>query len=257
MGFVKNVINGFVGNTAADASRDAADLQAQSGREGIAFQRETRDLARTDLAPFTGLGSSNIGALQTILTPQGQSDYLKQNPLFTMALDNLNRSSNNTFLGRGKLGDATNQLTKNVFLAGQPLLQQQTGNLFNAVNLGQSSAAGQANTALDTGNSVSDLITGIGDAQAAGGVGAANAQTAGANNVAQTAALAALFFSDRRLKRNIKPVGTERGYHVYHYQYLWSDQWYRGVMADEVKMINPRAVIPHTSGYDLVNYGAL
>lgn len=183
MGFVKNVINGFVGNTAADASREAAAVQAQSGADAIAYQRETRDLARQDLAPFTQFGQTNLSPLQSILTPQGQADYLKSNPLFQIALDNVNRSSNNTFLGRGKLGDATGQLVNNAFLAGQPLLQQQTSNLFNAVNLGQSSAAGQANTALNTGSNVSDLLTGIGNVQGAGVVGAGNASTSGAQNL--------------------------------------------------------------------------
>jgi hypothetical protein len=247
------------GMASADAAAEAADIQAEAGREAVGLARETRDIARADLAPFRNFGQSNIAGLQNILSPQGQADYLRNNPLFNIAMDNLNRSSNNTFLGRGKLGDATDQLTKNAFLAGQPLLQQQTGNLFNAVNLGQSSAAGQANTSLQSGQSINDLITGIANSQAGGLVGGANARQGGASSFFN--AFGGLFggamASDRRLKRNIVPRGTHGPYQVYDYQYLWSDDWYRGVMADEVALIKPSAVIRHASGYDLVNYGAL
>ncbi len=256
MGFVSDVISGFTGSKAADASEKGAELQAQSGREAIDYQKQKDAQARTDLQPFTSFGSNNLAPLGSLLTAQGQTDYLRSNPLFQIAMDKLDRTSNNTFLGRGKLGDATDQLMKNAFLAGQPLLQQQTGNLFNAVNLGQSSAAGQANTSLAGANNVSDLITGIGNSNAAGGIGAANAQAQGSQNIALTAGLAAML-SDRRLKRNIKYSGNHGPYKTYLYQYLDSDQWYRGVMADEVKVINPGAVITHDSGYDLVNYGAL
>ena len=244
------------GMGAADAAAEAADIQAASGREAIGLARETRDIARNDLAPFRNFGQSNIGGLQSLLTPQGQSDYLRQNPLFNMALDNLDRSSNNTFLGRGKLGDATDQLTKNVFLAGQPLLQNQTANLFNAVNMGQSSAAGQANTSLQSGQSINDLITGIGNSQAGALVGGANARQGGAGSFFNAFG-PLLASSDRRLKRHITPAGKYGPYNTYRYQYIWSDDWYLGVMADEVKLINPRAVMTDAAGFDLVNYGVL
>lgn len=243
---------------AADAAADAADIQAESGREAIGLARETRDIARADLAPFRNFGQSNIAAAQAMLTPQGQSDYLRNNPLFTAAMDNLNRQSNNSFLGRGKLGDATGQLVNNAFLAGIPLLQNQTGNLFNAVNLGQSSAAGQANTSLQSGESINDLVTGIGNSQAAGLVGGANARQGGASSFFNAFGGAfGSMLSDRRLKRNIVPRGTRGKYNVYEFQYTWSDDIYLGVMADEVAVINPAAIVKHPSGFDMVDYGKL
>lgn len=257
MGFVKNVINGFVGNTAADASKQAAQVQAQSGADAIAFQRESRDLARSDLSPFVKFGTSNLQGLTDILTPQGQANYLQQNPLFNIAMNNLNRQSNNTFLGRGKVGDATGQLVNNAYLAGAPLLQQQTSNLFNAANIGQASAAGQANTAMGAGNSISDILTGIGNANAAGLTGAANAQNQGANNVAGLASLAALYFSDRRLKRHITRIGTHAsGFPLYRFKYLWSETWSEGVMAQDVEKTRPDAVHIYR-GAKCVDYGAL
>lgn len=59
-------------------------------------------------------------------------------------------------------------------------------------------------------------------------------------------------FSDRRLKRDIDLVGaTPGGVNVYEYSYIWDDKTrHIGVMADEV----PHAVIPHESGFDMVDY---
>jgi hypothetical protein len=63
----------------------------------------------------------------------------------------------------------------------------------------------------------------------------------------------AAMFSDRRLKRNVKRVGSFKGYPLYEFDYVWG-QHSVGVMADEV---DPRAVITHPSGYKMVDYGRL
>lgn len=63
---------------------------------------------------------------------------------------------------------------------------------------------------------------------------------------AGTAASLAALFSDRRLKRNITPLGN--GW--YAYNYLWSDDLEVGVMADE----QPQAASEGPGGYQMVNY---
>ena len=65
-----------------------------------------------------------------------------------------------------------------------------------------------------------------------------------------------MFLSDRRLKRNITKVGKYKDYNTYKYQYKHSDDWYIGVMAQEVQEVNPDAVV-ESNGYLMVNYGAL
>lgn len=243
------IIDDFTGaDAASDAARKAAEQQAKAGKDAIAFQRETRDLAREDLQPFREFGGRNIGRLQNMLTPQGQVSYLRANPIFNMALENANRQTNNAFLGQGLTGDARQALANNTLLAAQPLLQQQTGNLFNAVNMGQSAAAGQANTALNTGSNVSNLLTQIGNSQAAGTVGAQNAYTAatqGLLNLGGQIGGAAILASDRRLKDDIKRVGTtDSGLPVYTYRYKDDPEqrYFMGVMADEVEEVFPDAV---------------
>lgn len=64
-------------------------------------------------------------------------------------------------------------------------------------------------------------------------------------------------FSDRRLKRNILRIGTHvLGIGIYIWEYLWGEKSI-GVMADEVEKVMPDAVITHSSGYKMVNYGML
>jgi len=94
------------------------------------------------------------------------------------------------------------------------------------------------------------------NAQAAGTIGAANAQAQGTQNAIGTGLGIWAAMSDPRLKRNIKRVGKVKEYATYLYQYLWSPQWYIGVMADEVQKIKPEAVT-EVGGYLAVNYGAL
>jgi hypothetical protein len=74
----------------------------------------------------------------------------------------------------------------------------------------------------------------------------------GIGNIASTA----FMFSDRRLKRNIKRVGTH-GIGVGIYEYDMGGYRQRGVIAQEVEAVRPDLVKRHASGYMMVNYGAL
>lgn len=67
---------------------------------------------------------------------------------------------------------------------------------------------------------------------------------------------AAIAASDRRLKSNIKRIGSlKSGLNVYSYEIFGRPEV--GVMAQEAREIFPYAVIEHPSGYLLVNYGAI
>ena len=98
-------------------------------------------------------------------------------------------------------------------------------------------------------------------------LGASNAQNAGMNNLlgagAQLGAAylmgpgaGAFSFSDRRLKSNIKRVGTHAiGVGIYDYPMMGMPQ--RGVIAQEVQAVRPDLVKRHANGYLMVNYGGL
>jgi hypothetical protein len=64
--------------------------------------------------------------------------------------------------------------------------------------------------------------------------------------------------SDIRLKRDIVEVGhLDNGLGLYRYRYLWSDQVYVGVMAQEVAQVVPGAVMMAPDGYLRVDYAKL
>ena len=75
---------------------------------------------------------------------------------------------------------------------------------------------------------------------------------------------AAALMSDIRTKEHIKAIGwLPNGLPVYEYEYKpeWKDEAghgkFIGVMAQEVELVQPEAVITRPDGYKMVNYGAL
>lgn len=68
-----------------------------------------------------------------------------------------------------------------------------------------------------------------------------------------------VFFSDARLKRDVTLVARRGdGLGVYTYKYVWSDAVYLGVLAQEVALIHPSAVVrDDLTGYMSVDYGRL
>lgn len=75
-------------------------------------------------------------------------------------------------------------------------------------------------------------------------------------------ALASFLPSDRRLKTDIKRIGTDpRGWGVYRYRYIGDDDEFfgeqLGYMADEVERVRPDAVSTSAAGIKAVNYEAL
>lgn len=90
-------------------------------------------------------------------------------------------------------------------------------------------------------------------------LGAYNAQNAAFGNLLGAGAQlgsAAFMFSDRRLKSNLKRVGTHSiGVGIYDYTMMGMPQ--RGVIAQEVERVRPDLVKRHANGYLMVNYGGL
>ncbi|PLU72875.1 hypothetical protein BMJ20_04720, partial [Sinorhizobium medicae] len=62
----------------------------------------------------------------------------------------------------------------------------------------------------------------------------------------------------RRLKRDIARLAElANGLGVYRFRYLWSDEVFVGVMAQEVLEVMPEAVVIGSDGYMRVNYTKL
>jgi hypothetical protein len=64
--------------------------------------------------------------------------------------------------------------------------------------------------------------------------------------------------SDRRFKRDIAKIGPlNSDIDLYRYKYLWSEQEYVGVMAQELREVRPDAVLEDGLGYLAVDYAKL
>lgn len=64
---------------------------------------------------------------------------------------------------------------------------------------------------------------------------------------------AAMMFSDIRLKRNVRKVGSWNGHNYYSWEYIWGQPGF-GVMAHEMPL---EYLAIHDSGYFMVDYGRL
>jgi hypothetical protein len=64
--------------------------------------------------------------------------------------------------------------------------------------------------------------------------------------------------SDRRLKKDVVRIGTHRlGFGIYCFSYLWSEDKYIGVLAQEVNQVRPDAVVVDPDGFLGVDYSAI
>jgi hypothetical protein len=174
----RSIVDQVTGQNAKDAAREAAAVQKEAGLAAIEEARAARETARTDLMPYAQFGQQQLPALSSILNPQGQVDYLQNNPIFKASLANMNEQVLNNAAVRGRLnaGDTRQRFLENFQASALPLLSYQTNSLFNAANLGRSSAAGQGANGLNASQVIGSNITGIGNANAAGIVGVQNAR---------------------------------------------------------------------------------
>lgn len=131
----------------------------------------------------------------------------------------------------------------------------QAGQAQNQAAIAQAQAAAQ-----QQGNS-KGLIGGLANAgatffrspTAGAGLFSSLGTAASLGNIASTGALAV---SDRRLKTNIKLIGSfKNGLNKYSWNYLWGT-YSVGAMADEVEKVIPEAVVT-INGYKAVNYALL
>ena len=257
----------FFGGAGAAAAKDAADQQEQAAIAAMQLEREGRADAQKFFKPFAGAARRGVRESGFLANPQAQFKYLQNNPLFKLALDNANRQTNQSAAASGRLnaGDTLSQLSNNVLLSASPLIDRQREDVNNLLNFGAGIAGARGNLAIGEATNLGGLTTDVGNVQAAGTVGAANAQAQGGQNLLSTGlGIAGLFASDERLKTNKKKIGEKNGYDWYSWDWneiageimgLFGSS--EGVMAQEVIKTNPNAVVLDNTGYYKVNYGVL
>jgi len=278
MGFVRNLVGGITGSTAANAAKDSAAIQADAGQQAIEQIKASTAEGQAFLQPFQQLGQQGLDQSSFLTDPNAQFDFLQNNPLFQMRLDNANTVTQQSAAARGRLssGDTLQQLTNNSLLTAAPLIADQKSSIQNLLNQGLQTAQGQANTAIGQGTNIANTTTDIGAALAAGQVGAANARSSGAQNILSLggqiagsslgksigSGIAGLF-SDPLLKENVKSIGTKNGFNIYSWDWnetaeneLGLKGSSEGVMANEVCKFMPEAV-QYKDGFMQVNYSMI
>jgi outer membrane immunogenic protein len=133
-----------------------------------------------------------------------------------------------------------------------------TSDRFGIVTIGQTANAHAQFQAVMAGMSWRFAPTGS-SAPWAGGYAGGHAGGAWGNDANANYTSSVLAVSDMRLKRDVALVGRRGdGLGIYSYKYLWSDAVFVGVMAQEVALIHPEAVVrDDLTGYLAVDYGRL
>jgi hypothetical protein len=232
------------------AAREAA---AASGRVGgnaaISAEVMNREQAlaqrRAEAAQYGGIAQQGAMGLAGLSQDIENQRLARQSGLLSQA---------------SSLGTQAYNLGQNFYspglglLGGTPVSAQQVGpQLFSPdafLNLGaanrQNILSADAATQQARASYSSGLFSGLGTA--VGGI-ASGAGSAGG--------IMGLIKSDRRVKQNIKVVGrTDSGLPVYTYQYKGQNVTQMGVMAQDVEMVNPEAVV-EINGIKHVDYNRI
>lgn len=264
----------FGGGGSNDDASQAAEIQAEAGERGIDVQRETLQQARADLAPFRTVGEGQLGPLQRdindlsrlVKDPNRQASFVADNPFFTALADDAQRRIFGNQAARGKVGSGgtAEALQNSLLLLGPQLVNQNIGQRQgvlgqrqNLATLGANAAAGQATATQGVNANITDLVTGQGNARAAGVVGDANARRQGQANLVNLG-LGVLSLSDERWKVDMRPIDwlDFGGHPAYTYRYQDDPTPRVGVSAQEVQRTRPDAV-HELEGVLYVDYAAL
>lgn len=238
-------------------TRALADLQQRQAAE----RYNALDTAGNEAQRLfsMGMGSRQQAYNEGLGMSQFQNQALGQ----AQALDLARMQSGNQAIGQQyslnqQYADAANRLRQQA-IAEQMQRRGMSLNEMNALLSGQQVAMPQMPSFQASGRAETPNILGALGQQYDAQLGAYNAeQAAGAGMLGGLAQLGqtAFMFSDRRLKRGLKRIGTHPiGVGIYEYTMLGYPQV--GVIAQEVQAVRPDLVKRHQNGYLMVNYGGL
>ena len=201
----------------ANAAKAAAGQQAASQQAAMAMQLRMFNQARGMLQPYIDAGQGMLPQLQGWLDPSQSSgsplsslvklttpganmnDTLSQMPGYQFSQTMGQKAVNNSLAARGLAGpggalargsaDYATGLAQNTWQnevnALMGTYQAGATGMQNYVNTGAGSAAALAGGATQTGGQIGQSLVGIGNAQAAGTLGSANAMSGMVNNLSQ------------------------------------------------------------------------
>lgn len=181
MSFVKDIVDSITGRGAERAAEQATAAQVAGGERAIGTVEQAAQRAQGFLSPFGAVGQQGLEQAGFLGDPQAQFDFLQNNPLFQLALQNANQGTLAQAAAGGRLsaGDTLQRLSENVLLSASPLIDRQRQDIFAQLGIGTGIAGQQAGIEQGLGANVANLQTGIGAVQAGGIIGAQNARQGG------------------------------------------------------------------------------
>ncbi len=170
-------IAGIVGTVVgARGATSAADTQAEATDRALAAQGRSEEAATARLAPFTQAGTGVLNQLSEFVSQGPETDFERAEGFEDIA--------QSAAAGKKlRSGETLKALTEFNVGVNQRFRNQRFNELLSLANLGQASAAGQANIGVRTGENISSLLVGQGDVRAAGQVGRASAIGTGLNEL--------------------------------------------------------------------------
>lgn len=261
MSFIGKALFGS-GKKPAQAAVQAAETSAGAQREALQYLKEREAIPR-EISETALRGLQGIYLPEGDITQEGLIAQAEQSPLYQAILGNrkfgeeaiLRQASATGGLRSGNVQQ--NFYDYNTQLRNQALLEA-----YNQQLQGIQGLAGLPSNA----NNIAQLTAGIGETQAQGIVGAAQArQTAkqqGLSNLLGLGQLGVAAFSDIRLKKNIHFIESRDGWPWYEWE--WSDGAKvlglegkdEGLLAHHVFEIDPEAVGVE-KGFLVIDYGRL
>ena len=241
------------------AMRQMADQQARDKYQALnTAMTQGNQMFQNQLAA----NNQNMQAINFGNQAIGQQAGLDQN----VAQFN-NTNLQNQFAQQQNLANYQNQLRQQQIAEAQQRQLQPLNNI-NALLTGQQ--VGMPQMPSFNANQAAQPVNYLGAAQMQGNYNMQNQQMqnasasstiGGIGSLLGTGIGAAMAFSDKRLKRDvqlIKMIGKgKKKLGWYRYRYVGSDTWHEGVLAHEVKKVQPEAVVRHHNGYDMVNYALI
>lgn len=278
-------------NTERQAAAQASGAQVGAAEAGIAEQRYQFDALQELFKPYIEAGTKAIGGMQpyaaagapalaqqqAILGLSGAGEQakaiaaLEASPLYRAQVRQgeealLQSASATGGLRGGNVQAALSQFRPQMLQNQIDLQYSRLGGLTelgqtttqNLARLGQASAAGQGVAGMESARAISGLYGDIGASQAGRAIAEQKAQgqfQSGLLNLGgQLLPGVGKLFSDQRLKRNIRKLGSRPdGLGVYEFDYVWGGGKNIGLMAQEVINVYPHAV-SMVDGYFAVNY---
>jgi hypothetical protein len=169
----------------SEAAKGAADTQSQSARDALGLQRQMYDDSVARSKPFYDTSVAANSKLSRLMGIGGNPiDVMQEDPGYQFRKSEGMKAVDNSAAARGMSlsGGAMKAMQK----YGQDYASNEYNNVYNRLSgtAGGGQVANNVNSlATNYGGNASNLITGSGNAQAAGQVGSANAWSNGISGV--------------------------------------------------------------------------